>query len=97
MNRKSRSTAASGRTRTGDGRPLSKHLKAEICRELDRLELVLTQIKAVEAERDVLIVCETSKTPTSSKGCLRAWLAWRHAVALIIGRERLLDLVMMFA
>ncbi len=30
---------------TGDGRPLSKHLKAEICRELDRLELLLTQIK----------------------------------------------------
>jgi transposase len=31
---------------------LSKHHKAEICRELDRLELLLTQIKAVEAERD---------------------------------------------
>jgi transposase len=31
--------------RTGDGRVLSKHLEAEICRELDRLELLLTQIK----------------------------------------------------
>jgi hypothetical protein len=29
--------------RTGDGCPLSKHLKAEICRELDRLELLLTK------------------------------------------------------
>ena len=38
--------------RTGDGRPLPPHLKAQIGRELDRLELLLDQIKAVEAERD---------------------------------------------
>ncbi|MDX8483525.1 IS110 family transposase, partial [Mesorhizobium sp. VK24D] len=38
--------------RTGDGRPLPAHLKAQLCRELDRLELVNEQIKAVEAERD---------------------------------------------
>ncbi len=47
----------------GDGRPLSKHLKVEVCRELDHLELLLTQIKAVEAERDALIVRETMETP----------------------------------
>ena len=40
--------------RTGDGRPLPEHLKAQIDRELDRLELVLQQIKRVEAERDAL-------------------------------------------
>jgi len=40
--------------RTGDGRLLPEHLKAEIGRELDRLELVLQQIKCVEAERDAL-------------------------------------------
>jgi len=34
--------------------PLPEHLKAQVCRELDRLELLLEQIKAVEAERDVL-------------------------------------------
>src|ERR1700678_4555898 len=28
---------------TGDGRPLPAHLKAQICRELDRLEIILTQ------------------------------------------------------
>jgi transposase len=39
---------------TGDGRPLPGHLKAQILRELDRLELLLDQIKAVEVERDVL-------------------------------------------
>ena len=39
--------------RTGDGRELPRHLTAQILRELDRLELLLAQIKAVEAERDV--------------------------------------------
>lgn len=40
---------------TGDGRPLPKHLKAQINRELDRLEMLLSQIKIVEAERDTLL------------------------------------------
>jgi transposase len=40
---------------TGNGRPLPVHLKAQISRELDRLELLLEQIKAVEAERDHLL------------------------------------------
>jgi transposase len=37
---------------TGDGRPLPAQLKARLLRELERLELVLQQLKAVEAERD---------------------------------------------
>lgn len=41
--------------RTADGRALPAHLKAQIGRELDRLELLLEQIKAVEAERDALL------------------------------------------
>ena len=41
---------------TGDGRPLPPHLKAQVNRELDRLELLLKQMKAVEAERDALLV-----------------------------------------
>jgi transposase len=41
--------------KTGDGRPLPVHLKAQISRELDRLEIILTQLKAVEAERDALL------------------------------------------
>jgi len=41
--------------KTGDGRPLPNHLKAQISRELERLELLLGQIKAVEAERDALL------------------------------------------
>jgi len=42
--------------RTGDSRPLSKHLKDQLSRELDRLELLLEQIKAVETERDAVLV-----------------------------------------
>src|SRR6202051_390682 len=41
--------------KAGDARPLAPHLKAQIARELDRLELLLEQIKAVETERDALI------------------------------------------
>ncbi|MCB8836496.1 IS110 family transposase [Aurantimonas sp. VKM B-3413] len=49
---------------TGDGRALSRHIKAQICRELDRLELLLEQIKAVEAERDALVTQEAHGIPT---------------------------------
>jgi transposase len=41
--------------RTGDGRALPEHLKGQVSRELDRLELLLEQVKAVEAERDSLL------------------------------------------
>lgn len=44
--------------RTGDGRPLGNHLKTQISRELDRLELLLEQIKTVDKERDALIAAE---------------------------------------
>jgi len=43
---------------TGDGRPLDPHLKAQISRELDRLELLLKQIDAVEAARDAMLEAE---------------------------------------
>jgi transposase len=55
--------------RTGDGRDLPPHLKAQILRELDRLELVLTQIKAVEVERDAVLAEEPQgcQTPAAAK------------------------------
>ena len=46
--------------KTGDGRPLPKHLKVQISRELDRLELLLEQIKAVEVERNALLNTQQS-------------------------------------
>ena len=48
---------------TGDGRPLPVHLKAQIQRELDRLELLLEQIKAVEAERDAVLIGADDHAP----------------------------------
>jgi len=50
--------------KTGDGRVLPDHLKAQISRELDRLELLLGQIKAVEAERDALFAAAKAAAPT---------------------------------
>jgi transposase len=52
--RRDRRTRLEG-LRTGDGRALPARLKAQISRELDRLELLLEQITAVEAERDALL------------------------------------------
>jgi transposase len=49
--------------RTGDGRPLPDHLKAQLRRELDRIELLIEQIKAVEAERDALLARDHAVTP----------------------------------
>src|ERR1039457_1513261 len=49
--------------RTGDGRPLPEHLKAQIGRELDRLELTLQQIKSVETERDAMLSPSDEGTP----------------------------------
>jgi transposase len=49
---------------TGDGRPLPAHLKAQIERELDRLELLLGHLKAVEAERDALLAPGRDAAPT---------------------------------
>ena len=45
--------------RTGDGRPLPDHLKAEILREIDRLELTLVQLSTVERQRDALVAGTT--------------------------------------
>jgi transposase len=46
--------------RTGDGRALPEHLRAQVSRELDRLELLLEQIKSVETERDALLAAARS-------------------------------------
>ena len=50
---------------TGDGRAMPPRLLAELRRELDRLEFVIGQIKAVEAERDAVQPCSGDPTPGS--------------------------------
>jgi transposase len=56
--------------RTGDGRPLPLHLTAQIGRELDRLELLLAQLKAVEVERDALLAEEAQVDAKAPAGLL---------------------------
>ena len=50
--------------RTGDGRPLSPHLKAQLSRELDRIELLLKQINDVEDARDAMFAAAQVSIPT---------------------------------
>jgi len=61
--------------RTGDGRELPSHVKAQIGRELERIELLLEQIKAVEAERDALLAA--ARKPASEQ-------AARDAVTMLL-------------
>jgi transposase len=51
--------------RTGDGHPVPPHLKAEVLREIDRLELVLRQIDEVEAERDEMLRPAQASSPVA--------------------------------
>ena len=48
------------RLRTGDGRPLPEALKQRIGRELDRLELLLEQIRTVEEQRNALVAARAA-------------------------------------
>lgn len=47
---------------TGDGRPLPPALKAQIGRELDRLELVIAQIKDVEVARNAMLAAAAASS-----------------------------------
>ena len=56
--------------RTGDGRALGANMKAQIGRELDRLELLLGQMAAIEAERDAMLASRSR--PRRSRAPRRA-------------------------
>jgi transposase len=56
--------------KTGDGRPLPDRLKEEIRRELERLELVVSHLTAVEYERDVLLTQAASAAPCAAPAAL---------------------------
>lgn len=49
---------------TGDGRPLPIYLKAELLREIERLELLQRQTAEVEAERDAAIGSKVEAEPS---------------------------------
>lgn len=73
---------------TGDGRPLPVQLKAQISRELDRIELLMNQLKIVETERDALLdpASEAAATPAVMLAQLKgigsqiATLLWSEAL-----------------
>lgn len=52
---------------TADGQTLPPRLKAEILRELQRLELAIGMIKTIEAERDAIASAKTETEHTSAK------------------------------
>ena len=56
---------------TGDGRALGANMKAQIGRELDRLELLLDQIAAVEAERDAMLARQAEAEAAQSDQSVR--------------------------
>jgi transposase len=60
--------------RTSDGRPFPMILKAELLHEIDRIELLLQQIAAVEAERDAAVepATETGQSPVALLTRLKA-------------------------
>jgi transposase len=51
--------------RTGDGHPLPGHLKAEILRAFERIEILLRQIAEVEGERDSLMQAAAAEAEPS--------------------------------
>src|SRR4051795_7435384 len=56
--------------RTGDGRPLPARLKAEIRREIKRVELVASQMALVERERDALVGATSDDEPATAAAAL---------------------------
>lgn len=46
---------------TGDGRPLPEQMKRQILREIERLELVIDQLDAIDAERDAMLAAERGR------------------------------------
>jgi transposase len=75
--------------RTGDGGPLPTHLKTQISRELDRLELLLEQIGMVEAERDAMLAAQTAAAPASAGRMLRNFKGVGPEFAAILWLEAL--------
>jgi transposase len=55
---------------TGDGRALPERLKAEIRREIARIEVVASQIAAVERERDALVGMASDAEPATAAATL---------------------------
>lgn len=75
--------------KTGDGRDLPAHLKRQISRELDRLELLLEHIKSVEADRNKFLASQIKQTKEPQLEMLLAIKGIGAEVATILWTEAL--------
>ncbi len=83
-------SARLGKVRTKDGQALPPRLRREIERELQRLELVLEQLEAVEAERDTAVAAPAVDDADAAKVALLARLGGiGNELATVLVREGL--------
>ena len=83
-------SARLGEVRTKDGHALPPRLRREIERELQRLELVLEQLEAVEAERDTAVAAPAVDDADAAKVALLARLGGiGNELATVLVREGL--------
>ena len=83
-------SARLGEVRTKDGHALPPRLRRELERELQRLELVLEQLEAVEAERDAAVAAPTVDDADAAKVTLLAKLGGiGNELATVLVREGL--------
>jgi transposase len=83
-------SARLGEVRTKDGQALPPRLRREIERELQRLELVLEQLEAVEAERDAAVAAPAVDDADAAKVTLLAKLGGiGNELATVLVREGL--------
>jgi len=83
-------SARLGEVRTKDGHALPPRLRREIERELQRLELVLEQLEAVEAERDTAVAAPAVDDADAAKVVLLAKLGGiGNELATVLVREGL--------
>jgi transposase len=83
-------SARLGEVRTKDGHALPPRLRREIERELQRLELVLEQLDAVEAERDAAVAAPAVDDADAAKVTLLARLGGiGNELATVLVREGL--------
>ena len=60
------------------------HLKTQISRELDRLELLIDQIRSVEAEQETLLAAESKAAPEVGPEKAVSEAEPRNAVAMLL-------------
>ena len=83
-------SARLGEVRTKDGHALPPRLRRELERELQRLELVLEQLEAVEAERDAAVAAPTVDDADAAKVALLVRLGGiGNELATVLVREGL--------